>query len=189
MIRGAMNTPQAKPAGWRQYRQEITFLAIFLLVLGGGFTVLSINWVNDHLVEPFTGGIATISAAVLNVLGQGITQNGTVLTGSRFAVNIRNGCNGVEALIIFVAAVLAFPATWRSRVIGLALGTLAIQVINLVRVVALFLTGAYIPKLFESSHTVIWQSIVILCAVLLWIYWANRYAVRPGEATGGQEAA
>ncbi|MEO8505954.1 MAG: exosortase H [Acidobacteriota bacterium] len=184
-----MATAQESPSGWRQYRQEIAFLAIFLLVLGGGFTVLSINWVNDHLVEPFTGAIATASAGVLNLLGQGIIQTGTVLTGSRFAVNIRNGCNGVEALIIFVAAVLAFPATWRSRFIGLALGTIAIQIINLIRVVALFLTGAYVPKLFESSHTVIWQSIVILCAVLLWIYWANRYAVRPGERTGDQEAA
>src|SRR5205823_6180960 len=100
----------------------------------------------------------------------------------RFAVNIKNGCNGVEALIIFVAAVLSFPATWRSRTIGLLLGTVAIQLINLVRVVALFLTGAYLPKMFESSHTVIWQTIVILCAVLLWIFWANRFAVTPAPA-------
>jgi len=185
MIRAAMasqNKP-TPPTGWRAYRQEIVFLATFIAVLGGGFTLISINWVNDHAIEPFTAAIASTSRMALNVLGQHVVQTGTVLTSPRFAVNIRNGCNGVEALIIFVAAVLAFPATWRSRGIGLLLGTLAIQVVNLVRVVALFLTGAYLPKLFESSHTVIWQTIVILCAVLLWIFWANRYAVTPRRET------
>ena len=90
-------------------------------------------------------------------------------------MNIRNGCNGVEAMLIFLAAVLAFPASWKARLAGLALGFVAIQAINLVRVVALFLTGDYFPKLFDTSHTVIWQTVVILFGVLLWIFWANRF--------------
>lgn len=103
-------------------------------------------------------------------------MQGTVIQGPRFTVNIRNGCNGVEAMLIFLAAVLAFPASSRSRLIGLALGILAIQIVNLVRVVALYLTGVYFPRIFDSSHTVIWQTIVILFGVLLWIFRANRFA-------------
>jgi exosortase H (IPTLxxWG-CTERM-specific) len=165
---------------WRRNRREITFLVLFLVLLGGGFTLISVNWVNDHAVEPFTAGIARTSGAALRLLGQPVTMNGTVISSPRFAVNIRNGCNGVEAMLIFLAAVLAFPAPWRSRLAGLVLGILAIQIVNLVRVVALFLTGVYFPKLFDTSHTVIWQTIVILSGVLLWIYWANRFA-QPGE--------
>jgi exosortase/archaeosortase family protein len=60
---------------------------------------------------------------------------------------------------------------------------IAIQVVNLVRVVALFLTGAYLPKFFDSSHTVVWQTIVILFGVLLWIFWANRFAVATDRVT------
>ena len=117
-----------------------------------------------------------MSGVVLNGLGQGVTREGTILRSARFAVNIRNGCNGVEAMLIFLAAVLAFPAPWRSRVLGLVLGIAAIQVVNLIRVVALFLTGVYMPRIFDASHTVVWQTIVILFAVALWIYWANRFA-------------
>ena len=84
-------------------------------------------------------------------------------------------------MVIFLAAVLAFPASWKSRLTGLGLGILAIQVVNLVRVVALFLTGVYFPKIFDTSHTVIWQTIVILFGVMLWIFWANRFAVPPAE--------
>ena len=171
-----------KPAGWRAYRQEIVFLTVFILVLGVGFTLIAWNPVNDHLIEPFTGGIAKLSGVTLNLIGQGIEMEGTVIRNQRFAVNIRNGCNGVETMIIFLAAVLAFPAPWKSRLAGLALGFFAIQVVNLVRVVALFLTGAYFPKFFDNSHTVVWQTIVILFGVLLWIFWANRFALPPAPA-------
>ena len=161
---------------WRQHRREITFLVLFLLLLGSSFALISLNWVNDHAIEPFTAGVARASGAGLNLLGQHVTLQGTVIQGSRFAVNIRNGCNGVEAMLIYLAAVLAFPASWRARLLGLGLGIVAIQAVNLVRVIALYLTGVYFPKLFDASHTVVWQSIVILFGVLLWILWANRWA-------------
>ena len=188
MSRKRESTPAASPETqspgapfWKRNRREVTFLAVFLLLLAGGFTLISLNWVNNHAIEPFTAGIARVSGVVLDLLGQNISQQGTILRGSRFAVNIRNGCNGVEAMLIFLAAVLAFPAPWRSRLLGLAFGILAIQAVNLVRVVALFLTGAYFPRLFDASHTVVWQTVVILSGVLLWIFWANRFAAPPAE--------
>jgi exosortase H (IPTLxxWG-CTERM-specific) len=178
--KSAPATPSPGGSSWRQYRREIAFLTVFLLLLGGGFTLISVRWVNDHAIEPFTAGIARVSGAVLDLIGQDVTMQGTIIRSSRFAVNIRNGCNGVEAMLIFLAAVLAFPASWRSRLLGLGIGILAIQAVNLVRVVALFLTGAYFPSLFDASHTVVWQTLVILSGVLLWIFWANRFAA-PAE--------
>jgi exosortase H (IPTLxxWG-CTERM-specific) len=178
----------ARPAGvepvspWRQHRREITFLVLFLVLLGGSFALISLNWVNDHAIEPFTAGVARASGVGLNLLGQHVTLQGTIIQGPRFAVNIRNGCNGVEAMLIFLAAVLAFPASWRSRLLGLGIGIVAIQVVNLVRVIALYLTGVYFPRIFDASHTVIWQSIVILFGVLLWILWANRWATPSSES-------
>lgn len=178
------NTVVVAPAPfWRRNRRHLTFLILFFVLLAGSFTLISVNWVNDHAVEPFTAGIARVSGVALNLLGQEVTLQGTVIHGPRFTVNIRNGCNGVEAMLIFLAAVLAFPASSRSRLIGLALGILAIQIVNLVRVVALYLTGVYFPRIFDSSHTVIWQTIVILFGVLLWIFWANRFAAPAAPAS------
>ena len=170
--------------GWRRYRQELTFLLLFLGLLAASFTLISLNWVNDHLIEPFTAAIAQVSGVTLNLLGQNIRMQDTLILGQRFSVNIKNGCNGVEAMLIFFSAILAFPASWRSKLAGLGIGLVNIQLVNLVRVVALYLTGAYFPKLFDASHTVVWQSLVILAGVLLWIYWANRFAEprRPAAA-------
>lgn len=167
-------TEDAKP---NPRRRQVTFLVVFGALLAGSFTLLSLNWVNDHVVVPFTAGVAKASGVTLRLLGQDVTLDGTVIRSPRFAVNIENGCNGVETMLIFLSAVLAFPASWRSRLAGLAIGLVAIQGINLVRVVALFLTGAYLPSLFDASHTVIWQTLVILSGVLLWLLWASRFAL------------
>ncbi|MEL7060866.1 MAG: exosortase H [Acidobacteriota bacterium] len=165
-----------EPSGWRRYRQEIVFVTVFVVILAGGFTLISWQPVNDRVIEPFTGGVAHASSIALNLIGQDTTLRGTGLSNDRFRVNIKNGCNGVETMIIFLAAVVAFPATWKAKAIGLTVGIVAIQAVNLIRVVALFLTGVYWPSLFDSSHTVIWQTIVILFGVLLWIFWAQRFA-------------
>lgn len=180
---GQEGKPQA--AGWKAYRSELTFLVIFAILLGGSFALISLNSINEHVIEPFTGMVAVVSGVALDVIGQDVTRTGTQIRSDRFHVNIRNGCNGVETMLIFCSAVLAFPAPWRARALGLGLGLIAIQLVNLLRVVALFLTGVYFPKLFDTSHTVIWQTVVILFGVLLWIFWADRFAApkpQPAES-------
>lgn len=184
MARQREHSPSS-PGAPRSNRREIRFLVTFLVLLGAGFALVAWKPVNDGVIEPFTGGVARASTVLLNLLGQDVTLRGTVIQSPRFAVNIRNGCNGVETVLIFVSAVLAFPAPWRSRLLGLALGVLAIQAVNLVRVAALFLTGVYFPRFFDASHTLVWQSLVILFGVLLWIFWASRFAAPAGGGTGG----
>ena len=173
--------PTETAAPHRPWRREIVFLVVFLALLAGSFTLVSWTPVNDHVIEPFTAGVARVSGVTLSLLGQDVEMRGTIIESPAFAVNIRNGCNGVETMLIFLAAVLAFPAPWKARAIGLIFGIVAIQAVNLVRVVALFYTGAYFPTWFDTSHTVIWQSLVILSGVLLWILWADRVA-RPKPA-------
>jgi exosortase H (IPTLxxWG-CTERM-specific) len=174
------NSSKIRPEGLRAffstYKNELRFVLLFAALLGSGFTVISLQPVNDHFIEPFTGMIAKASGVTLNLLGQDVTMAKTRISTKKFAVNVKNGCNGVETMIIFLSAVLAFPAPWRAKTWGLVLGILLIQLVNLIRVVALFLTGVYLPSLFNTSHTVIWQTIVILFGVLLWIFWAGRFA-------------
>jgi exosortase H (IPTLxxWG-CTERM-specific) len=175
-------TPGGSPRGLSAYRREIVFLVLFTVLLGGGFALLAWQPINDGVVIPFTAAIARTSASILDLLGQEIRIDGTRVYGRSFAVDIENGCNGIEALIIFLAATLSFPASWKARLTGLAIGIIGIQIVNLIRVIALFLTGVYFPAFFDSSHTVVWQTVVILFAVLLWIFWAQRFAVRPPQA-------
>jgi exosortase H (IPTLxxWG-CTERM-specific) len=163
-------------AGASANKRSALFLVRFVVLLVVFYAIVASHPVNDAVIVPFTGAIARASAAILNVLGERVTVLGTEIRSSRFAVAIENGCNGVETALLFGAAVLAFPAPWKRRLLGLLLGFVAIQIINLVRVVTLFLVGVHWPALFGTSHTILWQSIVVLCGVLLFLLWAAREA-------------
>lgn len=159
---------------WR--RQETRFLILFLVILGVSFFVVALQPVNDHFVVPFTTLVARISGAILHLFGEDLTVNGCQLSSPRFAVTIYNGCNGLITSLIFISGVIAFPARWVAKVLGVVGGLVAIQAINLVRIISLFYIGIYLPGLFSSSHIFIWQSIVILFGVGLWLLWAERFA-------------
>ncbi len=137
---------------------------------------------NDRVVVPFTARIVTASTAVLNVLGERATATGTRIHAPGFAVDVKNGCNGVEAMLILVAAVLAFPAAWRQRLLGLAAGVAVIQVLNLVRVVSLFWLGVHRRDVFETFHTAVWQTVLILVAVGIFLLWSRRVGSRAARA-------
>lgn len=168
----------------RRVRQLLTspagrFMARYAVILSVGFLVLALKPVNDRVVDPYTTFVAHEARFALNLLGENARVDGQVLSSPRFAVQIYNGCNGLEAILVFVAGVLAFPAPWARRLAGVFLGVLAIQVVNTIRVVSLFYIGIFKPQWFAVSHVFIWQSLIILVGVVLWLVWVQRYAPVP----------
>ena len=164
-------------------RRSLLFLGRFLVLLVVFYALVAWNPVNDAVIVPFTAAIARVSGGLLNAMGEKVSVAGTAIRSDRFAVEIENGCNGIEAALLFVSAVLAFPAPWSRRLTGLVAGFFAIQALNFVRVVSLFWVGAHRPALFSSSHTVLWQSAVVLASVLLFLFWASwsgRRSAEPG---------
>ncbi|HEU5250426.1 MAG TPA: exosortase H [Thermoanaerobaculia bacterium] len=169
-------------------RRSVGFLVRFVVLLLVFYLIVASRPVNDAVIVPFTAGIASVSAKLLNALGEHAEVAGTEIRSSSFGVNIENGCNGVETALLFGAAVLAFPASWPRRLLGLLAGFIAIQILNLVRVITLFWIGLHRPALFNSSHTVIWQSVVVLFGVLLFLFWASRERRLSAESSPAGDA-
>jgi len=93
------------------------FLIIFLVALSVLFTVELLIPVQHHVIQPFTTSLATVSAAIITPFDDNVISSGRVLRDvlSGFAVSIESGCNGVEATIVLIAGVLAFPASLRQK--------------------------------------------------------------------------
>ena len=149
------------------------FLISFFLLLALFEIPLLIEPVDRHVVQPFTAGIASVSGWMLRLFGQPVTVSGTLLTSSCFNVNINNGCNGLEATLFLVAAVLAFPAPWRARGIAALAGVALIQGVNLIRVLSLYLIGCYRREWFDAFHLAIWQTIIFAIAILFFANWTR----------------
>lgn len=149
------------------------FLILFGVFLIIFYFATSIRPVNDHVVVPFTAAIASVSGWLLNVSGQGVHVAGTTIASAKFGVNIENGCNGLEAILLVASAMLAFPARWPWKAFGFIATFVAIEILNLFRVMSLYWIGVHRPGWFDSAHTLVWQCVVILFGVTCFLIWAG----------------
>ena len=151
------------------------FLILFVALLAIAFAVELTPWGQAWLVTPWTDSVARVSGALMRVFDANITTSGNVIgaKGSPFAVSIEAGCNGVEATLVLVAAMLAFPAPWRHRVRGMLIGVAAVQALNVLRVVSLFYLGRWSEDAFEWAHLYVWQALIMLDVLIVWVVWVR----------------
>ncbi len=120
---------------------------------------------------------------VLNILNLPATCEGTQITMSPpsdkpntmnfFAMDIKFGCNGIEAMLIYAAAVAAFPASWKRKLTGIFAGIILIHVANVGRIVALAFIGVYYPKIFQYFHVYILQGMMVAFALVIFFVYLH----------------
>ena len=149
----------------------LRFVMTFLLILITLFTVEMLNPVQEHVITPFTSLLAHLSAVLILPFDNSVIAYGKVLQfkDSGFAVSIEAGCNGVEATIVLIAAICAFPASWRARLIAIGLGFLAIQMLNIVRIISLFYLGNWNLEYFSWIHLYLWPALIMLDVLVVFI--------------------
>jgi exosortase H (IPTLxxWG-CTERM-specific) len=141
-------------------------------------------WAQAYLVIPWTNALAAISTSIVTLFDANVIAAGKVIrsTTNGFAITIEAGCNGVEAAIILIAAMLAFPAPWKHRAIGILAGLLAVQALNVVRVISLFYLGQWNARAFEWAHLYAWQGLIMLDVLIVWLLWIRTLpASSPGR--------
>jgi exosortase H (IPTLxxWG-CTERM-specific) len=170
----------------------LRFAVLFVVYLGTLFFLNVLKPVQDHVITPFTSGLAWICTSLIHLFDSAAQVSGKVISsGTGWAVSIEPGCNGVEAVIILASAVFAFPAPWKHRLIGFIAGFFAIQGLNVVRIISLFYIGLWehnkcmaLPPgtechttWFDWFHLYLWQALIILDALVVWLIWL-RYLPR-----------
>jgi exosortase H (IPTLxxWG-CTERM-specific) len=162
----------------------IRFIVVFVVCLVALFALELFQPVKAAVIDPFTAAIAHVSAWIMQLFDKNVVANGNdILDGSTGGgIQIVAGCNGVEAVLILVSAVLAFPAPWKHKLIGVALGFIAIQTLNLVRIISLYYLHIWSPVWFDWFHLYLWQALIILDALVFWLIWL-RYLPRRTHAS------
>lgn len=153
----------------------VRFFLWFLVLQAALFGLELTPWAQQWFVVPWTNTLATISASIVHLFDPQVIAHGKVLQSASkgFAVSIEAGCNGVEATIVLVAAILAFPASWQRKLAGLGIGILAVQGLNIVRVISLFYLGQWNFSVFEWAHLYVWQALIMLDVLVVWLLWVR----------------
>jgi exosortase H (IPTLxxWG-CTERM-specific) len=160
------------------------FMFLFLILLTAFFVAELLQPVEQWVILPFTSAVAKVCVTIVGVFDSHAIAYGKILqsTSSNFAISIERGCNGVEAVIILVSAMLAFPAPWKHKLVGISLGFLAIQVLNLVRIISLFYLGQWNRLWFDWFHLYLWQALIVLDALVVFLVWLRYLPHERGPA-------
>jgi exosortase/archaeosortase family protein len=117
---------------------------------------------------------------------ESIVADGSRLASARASVNVLFGCEGTDVSLLLVAAMLAAPATWRDRALGLLAGLCFVFVVNQARLLALFFALRDRRSWFGPLHGLVAPLAVVVAVsafFLGWLRW-TRGAARTDAPDG-----
>jgi len=97
-------------------------------------------------------------------------------------LNILNGCEGMEALLLLFAAFAVAPLQWRSRLRGFLVGTLVVFAVNQARILTLFYAYRADHTLFDPLHSIVTPIGVVLAVAGYFYGWLVYSAPHPSQA-------
>jgi len=157
----------------------IRFIIAFLVSLG--ILALVYPWLSAKFhaqMEMFMAFTAWMVGKGLAILGADVTLDGRFVHMAGLSVEVIEECTGAYEIIIFWAAVIAYPARWRAKAWGIAGGMIALIAINVIRMMFLVAVGSRWPNLFDFLHIYFWQATLILMIVTVWVTWIRLIANR-----------
>jgi exosortase/archaeosortase family protein len=146
-----------------------TFLLLFALLQvswdqsrGGIFEYAVIH---DGTVRP--------AAALVRLITPDIQATPTLYSvqAKGGGLNIRNGCEGIEALFLLLAAFAVAPIEWRRRITGVTVGIAVVFIVNQLRVLTLFYAWRADHSLFDVLHGTVTPIAVILLVSAYYYLW------------------
>lgn len=144
--------------------------SLFLLIVSL-FSVLYIIF-RDH-ISFINSSTASVLALLLNMLGVDAMTNGSIVRLDGLWMEIVDECTGIYEILVYTAAVLAFPTSIKKKAVGIAFGIPLLVLLNMTRLICLAFVGIYRAESFEFVHLYLWQVTLILLIVIvlsIWIY-------------------
>jgi len=126
--------------------------------------------------------VATVrtAAVLINTLSPeiGVRSEGPRLRAEGGGLNVLNGCEGIEAAFLLVAAMVVAPMAWRWRLLGLLAGLPLVFVLNQGRVLALFYAFRSDRALFDLLHGTLAPLLLIVAVGGFFTLWLTRFGAQ-----------
>jgi exosortase/archaeosortase family protein len=126
------------------------------------FGLLRWPWIQAHALLPVTQAQARVATGLFGT--------------SSLPVDVTLACSGADAIALCLAAVFAYPASWRMRLTGGGAGLALILGLNVVRIGTLGRAAAS-PPWFDALHVYVWPAALLLAIagyVFGWMHLADR---------------
>ena len=162
---GRLRPSRARDArGHGALRFVLRFIALWL---GWLIVVQSTPLIDEWAIR---GTVVCLKAALQFLTGSSYAMGNTVGTGHQHFA-IVSDCTPMMPMALFFSACIAFPATWRWKLIGVGSAAILLWIYNLTRVLLLFLVMARWPAAFDFIHVYLWQTVTLIVVFLLFVTW------------------
>lgn len=164
----------------REFRYALKFLGIFL----GLYLTLNVVygwWVESYKrADPITWISTKQAARILNIVGEPVevwykenSRSVTMIRHGDVVVNVFEGCNGINVVIVYIAFIVAFGGQVRNMLWFVPLGIFIIYLFNLGRIAGLYLVAHYLPDYFYYVHKYAFTASIYLIVFMLWLWWVE----------------
>jgi exosortase family protein XrtM len=147
------------------------FIILYVVYMVIAFILVDYKPVHDflRLDEFYTAGVVFLSQYLIEFIGIPVTSDGALLHLGSNVMEVKFGCNGLEAILLLVAAILAYPSSIKAKLTGIILGSTFLQFFNIIRIAILAWVLENHPTVFPIMHEYITQSIMIAIAFVIFL--------------------
>jgi len=96
-------------------------------------------------------------------------------------VNVFEGCNGVNVMIVFVAFLVAYGGSVKRMVWFLPLGLFVIHLFNLFRIFLLYVAAQHKSQYFYYIHKYFFTAALYVVVIGLWILWVAKLSTKQSQ--------
>ena len=153
-------------------RRDARRLALSVGLVLIGLWVIQAGATADAVFAPLSVLTAQATAAMLAAIGLPVVRELTVLAhAGGFACEISHACTALTPAALLAAAILPQPVSRRARLIGVTAGTIALILLNQVRLVSLVWLGVHAPAYFDATHGLLWPGFLALATAGYYFGW------------------
>jgi len=170
--KGKQEIKQATRKAKKEILRFYLLFPVFLFIIFFVYPFIS-PYFNSQLVT-ISSWTAGLLGFILNLFGINAHTSGPVLALNKLSIRVVSDCLGLSEILILISVIVAFPANYKKKLLGIFFGIPVLYVINFLRVMFIAVLGNWNPKTFKFMHIYFWQVAGILIVGGIWFFWIEK---------------
>lgn len=151
------------------------FIFKYFLLMAAFIFLKNFKPIHDifDIYQNYNEAIALLTSKLLGLFDISSTSQGDIIYLPDIALRVGYECSGLEVVLMFSVAVLAYPGTWKVKSISIISGIVFLQALNFLRILGLAYSAIHYKSAFETLHIYVAQGIMIAAALFIFIIYLN----------------
>ena len=155
----------------------ISFILFAILVLIGNLPL----WFFPDTIVPFQKFMVKVVGGFISASGLQAIQNDVYMTLKNSQWIMTPECTALSAMIVYVAFIIAYPSSLKSKGIAVLAGIPFLIIANALRLFTLAWATELFVKYTHFVHDYVWQVAFLILIAVMWLVWIELVVKRENK--------